>query len=138
MEPPDIYGDVFGAGKGLETHGYSALVRGNSTVIVQGNAKVGKNVYGGGEKATVGRYWVKDINNKDGNGQVIADALPIPDNLPSGMPYKQQSGGICRVTIQGSAEIGYNGVDDKGHVFGAGKGVEPHFSLRGKDIPEDG
>ena len=125
---PYIYGNVFGAGKGLETHGYSALVRGNSTVIVQGNAQVGKNVYGGGEKATVGRYWVKDINNKDGNGDVLEAALPVPDNLPSGMPYKQQSGGICRVTIQGSAEIGYNGADDDaGHVFGAGQGVEPSF-----------
>ncbi len=125
---PYIYGNVFGAGKGLETHGYSALVRGNSTVIVQGNAQVGKNVYGGGEKATVGRYWVKDINNKDGNGDVLEAALPVPDNLPSGMPYKQQSGGICRVTIQGSAEIGYNGAaDNAGHVFGAGQGVEPSF-----------
>ena len=118
---PVIYGNVFGAGKGLETHGYSALVRGNSTVTVQGDAKVGYNVYGGGENSTVGRYWVKGINNS------VDGAPAAPADLPDGMPYKQQNGGICRVAIQGNAEIGYLGIDDKGHVFGAGKGVNPHF-----------
>ena len=124
---PIIEGSVFGAGAGLETHGYSALVRGNSTVTVGGGAKIRKNVYGGGEKATVGRYWVKNINNIV-NGVVIEAAEPVPDDLPDGMPYKQQSGGICHVTIQDNAEIGYNGAgDEAGHVFGAGQGVNPHF-----------
>ena len=120
---PVIYGSVFGAGKGLETHGYSALVRGNSTVSVQGNAKVEHNVYGGGEKSTVGRYWVKGINNN------VTGAPTAPSDLPDGMPYQQQSGGICRVFIQGNAQIGPDGgaSDFAGHVFGAGKGVEPHF-----------
>ena len=128
---PYIYGNVFGAGKGLKTHGYSALVRGNSTVTVQGDAKIGKDVYGGGEIATVGRYWVKNINNRV-NGVVIEAARPEPEDLPDGMPYKQQSGGICRVTIQGNAEIGYNGVaDDAGHVFGAGKGVDSPYVSSG-------
>ena len=127
---PKVEGSVFGAGKGLETHGYSALVRGNSTVTVQGTAKIGHNVYGGGEMATVGRYWVKGKNTTDPNtGQPFDDATPIPEDLPDGMPYKQQSGGICSVTIQGNADIGYNGAaDDAGHVFGAGQGVVPHFS----------
>ena len=57
---PVINGSVFGAGAGVATHGYAALVRGNSTVTIQGNAKVLQNVYGGGELATVGRYWVKE------------------------------------------------------------------------------
>ena len=113
---PVIYGSVFGAGKGLETHGYSALVRGNSTVTVQGGAKVGYNVYGGGEKSTVGRYWVKGIVEDPDD--------KAPEDLPDEMPYKERNGGNCRVTIRGNAEIGYNGAaDDKGHVFGAGKGV---------------
>ena len=60
---PVINGSVFGAGKGKETHGYAALVRGNSSVTIQGNAKVRDNVYGGGEQATVGRYWVKGVND---------------------------------------------------------------------------
>lgn len=48
---PRIKGNVFGAGKGLETHGYAALVRGNPIVTIQGNAKVDSCVYGGGEIA---------------------------------------------------------------------------------------
>ena len=128
---PIIQGNVFGAGKGLETHGYSALVRGNSTVTVQGKAKVGYNVYGGGEKSTVGRYWVKNIPADPCEGETKPTA---PGDLPDGMPYQQRSGGICRVTIQGETEIGYNGAaDDKGHVFGAGKGVNPHFVASGED-----
>ena len=121
---PVIHGNVFGAGKGLETHGYSALVRGNSTVTVQGGAKVGHCVYGGGENSTVGRYWVKGINNS------AAGAPDAPEDLPDGMPYQQQSGGICRVTIQGNAVIGGDNNADlyTGHVFGAGRGVVPHFN----------
>ena len=68
---PTIEGSVFGAGAGLETHGYSALVRGTSTVIVQGKAHVIKNVYGGGEMASVGRYNVAD--KACGFGEVFHD-----------------------------------------------------------------
>ena len=53
---PVVMGDVFGAGKGLETHGYAALVRGNPTVTIQGKAKVLHSVYGGGQIASVARY----------------------------------------------------------------------------------
>ena len=113
---PTIQGSVFAAGAGLETHGYSALVRGTSTVTVQGSAKVKKNVYGGGEKASVGRYKVK-----------IADGNPddAPDDLPNGMPYGLKAGGISYVVIQGNAEIGTANVATTGHVYGAGQGVEP-------------
>ena len=131
---PVIYGSVFGAGKGLETHGYSALVRGNSTVTVQGNAKIGCNVYGGGEKSTVGRYWVKDIPATSCEGETQPTA---PTDLPTGMPYLQRKGGYCSVTIQGNAEIGYAGAtDEKGHVFGAGKGVNPHFVASGEGLSQ--
>lgn len=128
---PVIKGSVFGAGAGKETHGYSALVRGNSTVTVQGNAKVLQNVYGGGEKATVGRYWVKGIPTTPCNNET---APSEPTDLPDGMPYQQRSGGICKVVIQGQAQIGPNdgGNEDVGHVFGAGKGVVPHFVQSGE------
>ena len=53
-----IMGNVYGAGQGVETHGYSGLTRGNSTVVVQGKAKVLGSVYGGGEMASVGAFWV--------------------------------------------------------------------------------
>ncbi len=122
---PEIMGSVFGAGAGKETHGYSALVRGNSSVTVQGKAKVKQNVYGGGEKATVGRYWVKGIPAKTCSGE---DKPEEPD-VPNEMPYQTRSGGKCTVTIQGEAQIGaYEAADKyKGHVFGAGKGVEPNY-----------
>ena len=116
---PVIKGNVFGAGAGLNTHGYSALVRGTSTVTVQGDAKVERSVYGGGEKASVGRYIVGD----DGLPQVLNN---------SQTPYS----GYCYVTIRGNAEIGTDDMlmkntttgkpDDWGHVFGGGKGVLPY------------
>ena len=123
---PVIYGSVFGAGKGLETHGYSALVRGNSTVTIQGNAKVGYNVYGGGEMSTVGRYWVKNIPTTLCEGET--QPTP-PSDLPDEMPYKTRRGGKSTVTVQGKAQIGPgNGAtENAGHVFGAGKGVTPTY-----------
>ena len=129
---PDIKGNVFGAGKGLETHGYSALVRGNSTVTIQGSAKVGKNVYGGGEKATVGRYWVKGIPAEACTGETKPNEADY--DVPDEMPYKTRRGGKCTVIVQGSAQIGYNGAaKDAGHVFGAGKGVEPDYKYNAED-----
>ena len=111
-DAPVIYGDVFGAGQGVDTHGYSALVRGNPTVIIQSNSKVLGSVYGGGEVASVARY--KVINS-------------VPVALAN------KTSGNCKVIIRGNAEIGPddmrmttdNGPDDTGHVFGAGKGVLP-------------
>jgi hypothetical protein len=115
---PIIKGNVFGAGAGKETHGYSALVRGNPTVIIQGNAKVWHNVYGGGEIASVARYKVKQSANDP-------DA---PPGWPIGMPYAlaNDNSGNCTVTIQGNAVIGKDDIDDTGHVFGAGKGLDPY------------
>ena len=109
---PVIEGSVFGAGKGVATHGYSGLTRGNSTVTIQGLTKVLGSIYGGGEKATVGRY---NVN-------------------ASGIPVSNESGGECTVTVKDNAEIGPDnmqmtaegGPEDAGHVFGAGKGVTPY------------
>ena len=101
----DIKGNVFGAGAGKETHGYSALVRGNTTVTVQGSAAVGKSVYGGGEIASVGRY--------------ALDAQKMPSIL--------QGGGYCYVTVQGNATVGAD-------VFGAGEGVKSHFNNTDEDL----
>ena len=106
-----INGNVFAAGKGVDTHGFSGLTLGNSTVIVQGKAKVLGSVYGGGETATVGRY------NTDENG----------------VPVSLYGGGDCTVTIRDDAEIGpdnmtmtkVGGPDNAGHVFGGGKGATP-------------
>ena len=118
---PVIEGSVFGAGAGVETHGYSALVRNNSAVTVKGNAKVRKNVYGGGEIATVGRYWVTTPNP-------VAGQPEWPTGMPMGMPYANRSGGTCTVQVLGNAQIGpETGVatETAGHVFGAGMGANP-------------
>ena len=96
---PVIEGNVFGAGKGLATHGYSALVRGNSTVTIQGKAKVKGSVYGGGQLASVGRYKVK---------QGPGDPEDAPADLPNGMPYSlaSETSGNCTVIVRDNAEIG--------------------------------
>ena len=133
---PIINGNVFGAGKGVNTHGYSALVRGTSTVTVQADAKVRGSVYGGGEIASVGKY-------------------KVVDGLPQVLDNSQNSkSGYCYVTITDNAEIGPDdmimtksgGPDDAGHVFGAGKGVLPFegyaddvqpFHMNGSKNPDD-
>ena len=119
VSAPIIEGNVFGAGSGVETHGYSALVRGNPSVTIMGNAKIEGSVYGGGEIASVARYQIV-------NGTPVALA--------------NTTSGNCKVIVGGYAEIGpADGMqmkkedgsgnplppDDKGHVFGAGKGVLP-------------
>ncbi|WP_294744708.1 BACON domain-containing protein [uncultured Prevotella sp.] len=116
---PEIKGDVFGAGAGVETHGYSALVRGNTYVTIQSSAKVHENVYGGGELAAVGKYYLVDQAYLDSHS---GTALEI------GMPYSlvDENLGVCNVTVKGSAEIGYNGT---GHLYGGGKGKVPSFYL---------
>jgi hypothetical protein len=122
---PHILGDVFGAGKGLDTHGYSALVRGNPTVTIQSSATVGGDVYGGGEIASVGRHKVKLSN--DIPGDLDQEYHAMYQNLPMGMPYTLANTnlGITTVTIKGQARIA-------GDVYGAGQGVEPVFNVNNK------
>ena len=131
----EIKGSVFGAGAGLETHGYSALVRNNTNVTVQGYAKVRNNVYGGGEIAAVGRYWVY-------TDPLPAGAPPVPTGATLGLPYQQRSGGICTVNVKDHAEIGPEegaATETAGHVFGAGKGVTPNYiSGTSKKMPPTG
>ena len=132
---PIIEGEVYGAGKGVRTHGYSALVRGNTTVTVQGDAKVRGSVYGGGEIGSVGRY----------NVATPADLATHPDVLV-GMPFSlaNNGSGYCTVIVQGNAEIGPEdemkmtrdgGPDDTGYVFGGGKGVMPFEGYAATEKP---
>ena len=126
---PTVQSYVYGAGKGVNTHGYSALVRGNSTVTVQGNAKVGQSVYGGGELASVGQYNIADSAYHAAHSEVEV-----------GMPYSlvDSDKGICTVTIRGNAEIGPDNMTMptfSGHVFGAGKGVLPYAGYAESERP---
>ena len=102
---PIIIGDVFAAGKGLETHGYAALVRGNPSVTVQGNAEVKGSVYGGGEIASVARY-------------DVSSGVPVALALING-----KYAGNCTVVVRGYAVIGTT--EGGGNVFGAGRGMLP-------------
>ena len=117
-DEPEIKGNVYAAGAGTKTHGYSALVRGTSSVTVQGKAKVLKNVYGGGEEASLGRYKVKTPANEN-------DA-DVPKTLPYGMPAVLLNGGTSTVVIQDNAVIGTDNDEKTGHVYGAGQGVDPY------------
>ena len=143
---PVIEGNVFGAGKGVKTHGYSALVRGNPSVTIQGDTWVKKSVYGGGEIASVARY------NVPRTPEAVQAAIAQGYNAVINMPYalKDPNSGYCYVTIKGNAEVGTSGMkmyhdgsandkpDDWGHVFAAGKGVLPetydfeHFSAENR------
>ncbi len=135
---PEIVGNVFGAGQGVATHGYSGLVRGNSTVTIQGKSQVLGSVYGGGEVATVGRYWINDGTSEDGKPTV-------PKGTPMGYPYATRGGGVCTVTVKDDAEIGPDDMvmnntttgkpDDAGHVFGAGKGATPFDGFEDSEDP---
>ena len=128
---PVIKGDVFGAGKGLETHGYAALVRGNPTVTIQGHAKVERNVYGGGEIASVARYnLVKAADLEDD------DFVAAHPGLGVGMPYALAkingvNTGNCTVIVRGNAEVGTE--QDGGNVFGAGQGILPYYDNSNED-----
>jgi hypothetical protein len=127
---PVINGNVFGAGMGVATHGYSGLVRGNSDVTVQGDAKVKGSIYGGGEKASLGRYYI-----------ATTQQLAQENDVEIGEPYDWKSGGTSTVIVRGNAVVGPDydmlmtadgGPEDKGHVFGAGKGILPY---EGTDNP---
>lgn len=129
---PEIKGSVFGAGKGVEQYGYAALVRGNTFVTIQGDAKVGYNVYGGGEIASVGKYSIASAEYAASNPEI-----------EEGMPYSlaNSKSGFCNVTVRGNAMIGPDNMkmynpetgkpDDSGHVFGAGKGILPYENIDG-------
>ena len=137
---PVIKGDVFGGGKGLETHGYAALVRGNPTVTIQGKAKIGHNVYGGGEIASVARYKVPKTPEEV--AAAIAEGYDAVLDMPYVLADPDHPSGKCKVIVKGDAEIGpdnmqmtkADGPDDMGHVFGAGKGILPkEYSYTAED-----
>ena len=114
---PVIKGHVYGAGKGVETHGYSALVRGNVTTTIQGKAQVWQDVHGGGEKASTGRYYV---------ATTVEDTTTY--HVRIGMPCYLKAGGKCTVNIQDQATIGKDDIPNSGDVYGAGQGVTPSYN----------
>ena len=116
---PVIGGEVYGAGQGVPTHGYSGLTRGNSYVTIQGDSWVKKSVYGAGKLASLGRYSI---------ATTPADTATY--HVEMGMPYALLSGGQSTVTIQGYAKVGPEAEMTMptflGNVFGAGQGALPY------------
>ena len=110
-------GNVFGGGRGVESSATVALVKGNANVNISGG-HVYFNVYGGGEKAAVGRA----NNISSGEPPVVTDLTPI-----AGTGYTKvkvtggQVGPAPRVETGYNIPIGLNGLD--GYVFGGGKGI---------------
>ena len=93
VKPVANGGRVFGGGEGTEldrTHGW---VAGNTSVTISGTAKVLRNVYGGGELASVGSG---DLNDKDS--------------------------GVTTVTIEGGEVGPLDGTGENGYVFAGGRG----------------
>ena len=114
-------GNVFGAGKGLETNYEAALVKGNSTVTMS-NGTVKGNIYGGGELSSVGTFTRADA--------AYHTAHPT---VEVGMVLNYTAGGTTTVTISGgtvgnSGEYVYDSNSrlahtNGGNVFAGCKGV---------------
>jgi hypothetical protein len=114
-------GNVFGAGKGLETDYEAALVKGTSTVTMS-NGLVKGNIYGGGELSSVGTFTRAD--------EAYHTAHPT---VEVGTVLNYTSGGTTTVTISGGtvgneSEYTYNAESrlrhtNGGNVFAGCKGV---------------
>ena len=114
-------GNVFGAGKGLETDYEAALVKGNSTVTMSDGIVKG-NIYGGGELSSVGTFRRAD--------EAYHTAHPT---VEVGTVLNYTAGGTTTVTISGgtvgnSSEYTYNAESrlshtNGGNVFAGCKGV---------------
>ena len=119
-------GDVFGGGRGHISKTNAALVMDSTVVNIKGG-HVLFNVYGGGEKASVGESEEYTYTYTDANNQTI-----------SAQDIKPKAGGYAMVTITGGqvgpapgtgtylghpydVYIGLNGVD--GYAFGGGQGI---------------
>ena len=102
----DGMGNVFGGG-----FGPAARVMHSKVQMFDGVIR--NSLYGGGEIAAVGKYSL-DENN-------MPTSL-VSDNL-----------GICTVNVRGNAQIGPDAPTvasaDAGNLFGASKGVVPHYYL---------
>jgi hypothetical protein len=97
-------GDVFGGGKGHDTNANLGRVK-NTEVNISGEAKVLRNVYGGGELANVG--WVTN---------------------PGGTAFDSEEGGLAKIEISGG-QVGIEQIGTAqasivgGNVFGGGYGM---------------
>ena len=128
MYGSDAMGNVYGGGRGSLDYPLLGVVKGNTTVNVNGG-HVYHMVYGGGALASVGTF---DVSTKDGEGNIEPSYMPM-----EGIPYKwyytdktaidpavtdgeKTPTGTATVNITGGT-IGISGRDN-GLVFGGSRG----------------
>ena len=115
------HGNVYGGGRGLDTwtdgdgHEHYSLtagkVYGNSNVNVYGGHII-RNVYGGGNIASIGEY---DVNTDPDTGAVIDTIGPTANT------------GLATVRILGgTVGLNNNTDNDHGNVFGSSHGIAGH------------
>ena len=115
-----VLNDVFGGGRGGldkvlhnadgtiksesmgDTTGYSKVYANSITISISGDAKVGGNVYGGGESTPVSKFV-----NTGGNSQSFGNDMGVASVIAESIS----------VNVSGGAKV-------MGNVYGAGKGVD--------------
>ena len=118
-------GNVYGGGRGVDPANNEEMlsttagaVYGNTTTTVKGNAQVLHNVYGGGSMASVGTYC------RDNNDYIVpASDANIAAWCPKITSDDVRENGLATVLIAGKAQIGYDGVNNNGQVYGSCRGI---------------
>ena len=108
-------GNVYGGGKGKNTHTLLGVVKGNATVNINPGANgepfIYHNVYGGGALGSLGTF-------------IFSDGVTgyVMSNIPKGIPYHwiNDKTGVATVNIKGGT-IGISGRDN-GMVNGSSRG----------------
>ena len=106
MTDGEVKSNVFGGGKGADTHQNAGLVIKNTHVTLS-DGTVGLNIYGGGEIASVGQV--------DNNG------APVDH---TGFAKVDINGGTVGNSTMYNSYNANNNPDQHGHVYGGGKGIE--------------
>ena len=110
-------GNLYGGGQGLDSVRDAALVLGNTSVEIKGG-QVLKNVYGGGELASVGRH---DTVYKPVANTGLASVSIQGGQVGVGPVYVSKPGSAATANDSIRIDIGVNGLN--GYVFGGGQGV---------------
>lgn len=119
-----LCGNVYGGGCGTDKYididddnkekynSFAGVVFGNATILMDGGY-VEHNIYGGGAMANLGRRVGAYVEHADPE---TSFALSWPAEI-----HCRKNTGVARVTVSGSARLGYSGKDN-GDIFGASRG----------------
>ncbi|MBR0170644.1 MAG: chitobiase/beta-hexosaminidase C-terminal domain-containing protein [Bacteroidales bacterium] len=119
-----LCGNIYGGGCGTDKYididddnkekynSFAGVVFGNATILMDGGY-VEHNIYGGGAMANLGRRVGAYVEHTDPE---TTFALSWPAEI-----HCRKNTGVARVTVSGSARLGYSGKDN-GDIFGASRG----------------